>query len=63
MVFYLDIFNYFINCKNYLSHCTKLGESKWENAMNIAAGNRDVYGTLNSWLKSTGHCQNLMTQT
>ena len=28
--------------------------------MNIAAGNRDVYGTLNSWLKSTGHRQNLM---
>lgn len=29
-------------------------------AENIAAGNRDVYEALHSWLKSTGHCRNLM---
>ena len=57
--------------KNYFSHISQDGRSlgqritaagyNWSNVgENIAAGQTSVEQVMNSWIKSPGHCQNLM---
>jgi uncharacterized protein YkwD len=57
---------------NYFSHDSKDGRSPWDrideagytgfgNAENIAAGQGSAESVMESWMSSTGHCNNIMT--
>ena len=58
--------------QNYFSHTSKNGSQPWDRmtaagymwrtaAENIAAGQPDLSGVMDGWVKSPGHCANLMS--